>query len=156
MSNSLNIEASVRDADVVIERFSSRCQSTKLVTVRWSNKCVQALSLWTLPLTKGGVIEDSWPYDNARWTCLWKIRRSPLCRCQHPWCSCPYFNHRPNQCHSSLYRSFWLVKVLYKQSLKMRACVKVWPLYQGYLTSLPVAQGLDKNILQIGWTSLKI
>ena len=59
MSNPLNIEASVRDADVVIGAVlipGGKKHQNSLLTI-WLDKCVQVQLLWTLPLTKVGLLK---------------------------------------------------------------------------------------------------
>ena len=58
MSNPLNIEASVRDADVVIGAvlIPGAKAPNSLLTI-WLDKCVQVQLLWTLPLTKVGLLK---------------------------------------------------------------------------------------------------
>lgn len=52
-----------------------------------------------------------------------------------------------------LISKLWLAKDSHKQSLKMKACVEGLrqgvTTYQGYLTSLPVAQGLNRDYTDI-------
>mgnify|MGYP000653545909 CR=1 FL=1 len=58
MSNPLNIEASVRDADVVIGAvLIPGAKAPNLLLTTWLNKCVQVQLLWTLPLTKVGLLK---------------------------------------------------------------------------------------------------
>ena len=86
----------MRDADVIDWPCSSLVPKHRMVTDEMVKQVRQALS--SLMLLTRWCYRDSWPCDNSRWTCLWKNRCSPLCRCQYPWCGFPYFNHRPNQC----------------------------------------------------------
>lgn len=77
-----------------------------------------------------------------------KTRCSPLCRCQYPWCGCPHFNHRPNQCHfpyiEALAGKGFAQAISEDEGLRQGVTT-----YQGYLTSLPVAQGLNRDYTDI-------
>ena len=144
MSNPFNIEASVREADVVIGAvLIPGAKAPKLVTDDMVQQMRPGSVIVDVAVDQGGVIATAdrvtthdEPVYEKHGVLHYAVANIPGAVARTSTIALPM--------SLFLISKLWLVKVLYKQSLKMSLRQGVTT-YQGYLTSLPVAQGLDKK-----------
>ncbi len=102
MSNPFNIEASVRDADVVIGAvLIPGAKAPKLVTDDMVKQMRPGSVIVDVAVDQGGVIETA-DRVTTHTEPVYETWRAPLCRCQYPRGCRTYLYYRPYQCDPSL------------------------------------------------------